>query len=261
MKEKKKFAILGSGNMGSAIAASLPTDKYDIVCTAATDKTLDRISKDLPGISVTLDNRKAVSDADIIVLAIKPYLAAEVIEEVLPEIKQGSLILSVMAGISLDDLSSLLKADEKKLNVMRVMPNTAIRLGKSVTFICHYPNAAPDAVAEAEQIFNLSGKAFIIPEKNMGACMALASCGIAYFLRFIRAAAEGSVELGLRPGFATEVAALTAEGAAALLADGSHPEVEIDKVTTPGGFTIKGLNALEQHGMTYAVIAALKASI
>lgn len=97
----------------------------------------------------------------------------------------------------------------------------------------------------AEGIFNRSGKAFVIEEKSMGACMALASCGIAYFLRFIRAAAEGSVELGLRPTFATQIAALTAEGAAALLADGAHPEAEIDKVTTPGGITIKGLNALE----------------
>ena len=95
----------------------------------------------------------------------------------------------------------------------------------------------------------------------MAACTALASCGIAYFLRFIRAAVEGSVELGLRPGFATEVAAITAEGAAALLHDGGHPEAEIDKVTTPGGLTIRGLNTLDEKGLNAAVIAALKASV
>ena len=95
----------------------------------------------------------------------------------------------------------------------------------------------------------------------MGACTALGSCGVAYFLRFISAAAVGSVELGLRAGFATKIAVLTAEGAAALLKGGSHPEAEIDKVTTPGGITIRGLNALEDNGFTKAVIAALRASV
>ncbi len=130
-----------------------------------------------------------------------------------------------------------------------------------MTFISHSPEADKGIVDEIESIFNLSGESFIIPEKDMGACTALASCGIAYFLRFIRAAAEGSVELGLRAGFATKIAVLTAEGAAALLKGGSHPEAEIDKVTTPGGITIRGLNALEDNGFTKAVIAALRASV
>ena len=129
-----------------------------------------------------------------------------------------------------------------------------------MTFIAHGEGVTPEAEEEITAIFNRSGHAFIIPEKDMNACMALASCGIAYFLRFIRAAAEGSVELGLKADFATRIAALTAEGAASLLADGGHPEAEIDKVTTPGGLTIKGLNTLEANGFTNAVIQALKAS-
>ena len=149
--------------------------------------------------------------------------------------------------MSVEELRERFDADKKGLKILRVVPNTAIKYGKSATFIAAAEDVDRATVAETEEIFNRSGKA-------------LASCGISFFLRFIRAAVEGSVELGMKPAFATEVAALTAEGAAALLADGAHPEAEIDKVTTPGGITIKGLNALEANGFTSAVIAALRAS-
>lgn len=256
----KKIAIIGAGNMGGAIAASLVGADFRVVCTAKTKITIDRIHKEIPGVEITQSNVEAVSDADIIVLAVKPYISAGVIEEINPVIKPGAIVLSVVATLSLADLNCLLHSSEREMKIMRVIPNTAIRLGKSVTFIAPDSNVDADTLAVAEGIFNRSGKAFVIEEKSMGACMALASCGIAYFLRFIRAAAEGSVELGLRPTFATQIAALTAEGAAALLADGAHPEAEIDKVTTPGGITIKGLNALEVNGFTNAVIEALRAS-
>lgn len=258
---KKKIAIIGSGNMGSAIAASLPSEQYSIICTAASEKTLEKIGNEIPLAALTLSNGSAVSGADIVVLAVKPYIFPEILPEIAPALEKGTVVVSVMAGIGIDDLENMLDASAKGLSVVRVIPNTAIRNGKSATFVAAGPNASEGAVDEVMDIFNLSGKAFLIPEKNMAACTALASCGIAYFLRFIRAAAEGSVELGLRPDFATEVAALTAEGAASLLKDGAHPESEIDKVTTPGGLTIKGLNALEANGFTAAVIAALKASV
>lgn len=258
---KKKIAIIGSGNMGSAIAASLPAEQYSVVCTAASEKTLEKIGREIPLAALTLSNAGAVGEADIVVLAVKPYIFPEIVPEIVPALKKGAVVVSVIAGLSVERLEEMLNAGDKELSVVRVIPNTAIRNGKSVTFVSAGPNAGESAVNEVMEIFNRSGKAFLIPEKNMAACTALASCGIAYFLRFIRAAAEGGVELGLRPDFATEVAALTAEGAASLLADGAHPEMEIDKVTTPGGLTIKGLNALESQGFTAAVIAALKASV
>lgn len=257
-----KIAVIGAGNMGSAIAASLPEGEFDVVCTAASPSTLDRIKASIPHAHTTLSNEEAVEGADIVVLAVKPYIAPEVLPRIEPHIKPGATVLSVIAALPIASLSEQLDARRKGLSVIRVIPNTAIRLGKSATFIAAAPEAEKEAVGKAVEIFNRSGKAFVIPEKDMAACTALASCGIAYFLRFIRAAAEGSVELGLRPGFATEVAAVTAEGAAALLKEnGAHPEAEIDKVTTPGGLTIKGLNALEANGFTAAVIAALKASV
>lgn len=256
----KKIAVIGAGNMGSAIATSLVRTGYSVTCTAASQSTLDRILSDYPEINVTTSNKDAVTDADIIILAVKPFIAPDVFKEIDNVIKPGTVIMSVIAALPIPDLCNILNAKEKNLKIIRVIPNTAIRLGKSVTFIASADDVEAEVLKEAEEIFNRSGKAFVIKEKDMGACCALASCGIAYFLRFIRAAAEGSVELGLRANFATQIAALTAEGAAALLANGSHPEVEIDKVTTPGGITIKGLNALEANGFTNAVIEALRAS-
>ncbi|MDE6791739.1 MAG: pyrroline-5-carboxylate reductase [Muribaculaceae bacterium] len=258
---KKKIAIIGTGNMGSAVAASLPAEDYEVVCTAASRSTLERIKKELPGVEVTTDNSQAVKDADLVVLAVKPYIAPEIMPEIIPGIKDGATIISVIAGLPLENLEQTFSAESRKLNVFRVIPNTAIRNGKSATFVASSKLASSEAVDEVMGIFNRSGKAFLIPEKNMAACTALASCGIAFFLRFIRAAAEGAVELGLKADFATEVAALTAAGAASLLSDGSHPEAEIDKVTTPGGLTIKGLNAMEDKGFTSAVIAGLRASV
>lgn len=246
--------------MGSAIAASLSGTDYDITCTAASQASLDRLSATVPGIKVSLSNVDAASGADIVVIAVKPYIAPGVLAEIKPVLRDGAIVITVVATHTVESLSAELDADVRHISIFRVIPNTAIRHGKSVTFIARGEAVSPEAEEEVTGIFNRSGHAFMIPEKDMGACMALASCGIAYFLRFIRAAAEGGVELGLKADFATRVAALTAEGAAALLADGSHPEVEIDKVTTPGGLTIKGLNTLEANGFTNAVIQALKAS-
>lgn len=256
-----KIAILGTGNMGMAVAASLAGEKdICLTCTARTSETLAHVSSRLPEATVTTDNRAAVTDADIIVLAVKPYVAPAVIEEIRDAIRPRTIIVSVMAGLTIGDLAGALGAEEKRLSIFRVIPNTAIRVGESVTFIAHDPQCDNASVELVERIFNLSGEAIPVDEKDMAACTAIASCGIAYFLRFIRATAEGGVELGLPASFATRIAALTARSAAAVLRDGSHPEAEIDKVTTPGGITIRGLNALEAHGFTAAVIAALRAS-
>lgn len=262
----KKIAIIGAGNMGSAVAESLKGSKYEITCTAASQRTLDKIKANMPEVRVTLSNKEAVLDADIVILAVKPYLAESVCEEIEENLKDGAIVISLIAGITFFNFyhylhsKSFLNENGRPIHLARVIPNTAIKYGKSVTFVAFDYEVPEEVKAETEEIFSLSGKVFVVPEGKMAACTSLASCGIAYVLRFIRAAVEGAVEIGLKPDFATEVAALTAEGAAALLADGSHPEVEIDKVTTPGGLTIKGLNELEAHGFNAAVIAALKAS-
>lgn len=256
----KKIAVIGAGNIGSAIAASLMGHGDRVVCSDAFQSSLDRINTQLPDIETTLSNVEAVTDADMIVLAVKPFVVDGLIEEILDHIKPDTLIISVVATLPIKDLREKLNAEEKDLQVIKVVPNIAIMYNKSVTFLCAGPRVPQEKLEEVEEIFNRSGKAFVVNEYDLPACTALASCGIAYFLRFIHAAAEGCVEFGLKPSFATTVAAHTAIGAAALLSTGSHPETEIDKVTTPGGITIKGLNALEENGFTKAVISAIRAS-
>lgn len=203
--------------MGSAIAASLRDTDYTLAITARTQSTLDRVKMECPQAVCTLSNTEAVHDADIVVLAVKPYVAPGVIAEIAKEFKPGCTVASVVAGIPTMELDRLIRAEGKETEIVRVIPNTAIRLGKSATFIAGAPGTGRAAIDEITAIFNRSGKTFEVAEKDMGACCALSSCGIAYFLRFIRAAVEGSVELGLRPGFATEVAAATAVSAAAVL--------------------------------------------
>lgn len=257
---KKKIVIIGAGNIGMALASSLPTDTYDVVCTDASEHTIKRLSAAMPDITFTRDNVAAVKDADIVVIALKPYIAGMVMEEIKNHLHRGTTIVSVVAPVPTSDIVESLDAKEKGLNVIKVIPNTAIRKRRSVTFVTGSECSTKESVDEVMELFSLSGKTYHIAEKDMNACCVVASCGIAFFLRFIHACAEGCVEFGLHPSFATEIAALTAVSAAALLEDGEHPEAEIDKVTTPGGSTIRGLNALDTHGFNAAVIAALKAS-
>ena len=141
------------------------------------------------------------------------------------------------------------------------MPNTAIAVKESVNFVAS-ENASPVQIEIINNLFNELGLTITIEERLMTACTALSSCGIAYAFRYIRAAIEGAVELGIYPEMAKNVILQTLTGAVTLLeTNGSHPEVEIDRVTTPGGITIKGLNAMEEAGFTNAVIKGLKASV
>ena len=265
-----KITVIGSGNMGGAIALGLAKGSVfraeDITCTARTEETLERMRRANPALGLTTDNVAAVRSADWVLLAVKPWLVESVIREIRPALDlERQLILSVAATVSLDQLARFLvrrEAEEELVvpRLIRVMPNTAIEVGSSMTFLCEQ-GAEPEEVDLALRAFGELGHALLIDEKKMDAAMALASCGIAYALRYIRAAMEGGVELGMPAGEAQEIVAYTVKGAAdLLLAHGSHPEVEIDKVTTPGGLTIRGLNEMEAAGFSSAVVRGLKAS-
>lgn len=265
-----RITIIGSGNMGGAIALGLAKGTIvkasDITCTARSEETLARLKAANAALNVTTDNRAAVRTADWVILAVKPWLVESVIREIRPALDlERQVILSVAAGITLAQLEEFLskrRIDEELIDprIIRVMPNTAIAVGSSMTFICEQ-RARQEEIDLALRLFNELGHAMLIEEKQMDAAMALASCGIAYALRYIRAAMAGGVELGIRPREAQEIVSYTVKGAAdLLLANGSHPETEIDKVTTPGGITIKGLNEMEAAGFTSAVIRGLKAS-
>lgn len=259
-----KLAIIGTGNMGGAIARGLIAagawEAGHLICTAGSDAGLERIRATLPGVQVTRDNRQAASEADIILLAIKPWFMGEVCDEIRPILDLSRhIIISVAAGISLQEMEQLL-AVPKCPALFRAMPNTAVAVQDGVTFICQQ-NASEAQASLVNKLFSALGYTVMTDEQHLEAGTALASCGIAFAMRYMRAAMEGGVELGFRPEEAARIVEHTVRGAASLLLQGGlHPEVAIDQVTTAGGITIKGLNAMERSGFTAAVIAGLKAS-
>ncbi|NDV47531.1 pyrroline-5-carboxylate reductase [Paludibacter sp. 221] len=258
-----KVAIIGAGNMGGAIARGMAAGKLiptkNIYVSNPSQEKLDRLKDDFPEINVSTSNVETARGADIIIFAVKPWYVESVISEIRHLVNAGNeIFISIAAGVSLTDLSKWF--DVSNTIIFRVIPNIAIEIGQSVSTISSL-NASPEQQKLVVDIFSELGKTFVVPESQMNAFMSLTSCGIAFACRYIRAAMEGAVEMGIYPDVAKEAVIQTLRGTIGLLeAPGSHPEVEIDKVTTPGGITIKGLNEMEANGFTNAVIKGLKAS-
>ena len=265
-----KIAIIGTGNIGGAIARGLAQGTIfqpsDIICTTQSDESLERVRQINSEFVLTHDNVAAVKQADLILIAVKPWRVERIIDEIKSAIDfSRQIILSVAAGVTFDLLSTFLtkNMDYNQMStptIFRLMPNTAIEVRSSMTFVSAR-NATQEQIDLVLRIFNELGNAMLIEERLMAAGTALASSGIAFALRYIRAAIEGGVELGFYPKQAQEIVVHTVKGAVDLLLENhSNPEMEIDKVTTPGGITIKGLNEMELSGFTSAVIRGLKAS-
>lgn len=252
-----KIAVIGAGNMGGATALGLAAAFPDarITVTARHAATLEKYAA--RGLATTLDNAAAAREAEIVILAVKPWLVRDVLGE-LQDALAGKVLISLAAGIPADEMRGWL-AGAGLQAAYTVIPNLAIEYGESMTFIHELFGTTAD-LHRVQSLFDATGRAAVVDEKRLNAGMMLASCGTAFAMRYIRAAAEGGVELGLYPHEAIEAALQTVKGAAVLLEErGTHPEAEIDRVTTPGGITIKGLNAMEGAGFTAAVIAGLKA--
>lgn len=259
-----KIAIIGAGAMGGAMAEGLLRGgmygKADITVTAPHESTLGRFAA--LGIGTTTDNLRAAAAADVVVVAVKPWIVEGVINGIKPVLDYSrQTVVSVAAGVSGDRLKSMLAAEDGSLPVIFIaIPNIAISVGCSMTFIVPVNGNGADT-ERVEAMFNTAGTSLVVGENLLGAGTALASCGIAYAMRYVRAASEGGVELGFKAGVARDIVLQTVKGAVALLqSSGNHPEAEIDKVTTPGGLTIRGLNEMERAGFTNAVIRGLLGS-
>ena len=254
-----KVAIIGAGNMGGAIARGLAQGDYvqasDIIVANPSNGKLESLQADYPRINVTNDNQEAVKNADIVILAVKPWLVDQVLSIV--KLNTEQVLVSVAAGISFEQLE---KSVGSELTMFRLIPNTAIKYLESMTIIASH-NASKEQESLMVDIFSEMGLAILVPETQMAAATALTSCGIAYVLKYVQAAMQAGVEMGIYPKDAQKMVAQSVKGAAALLLNqDSHPSVEIDKVTTPGGLTIKGINELEHAGFASAIIKAIKAS-
>lgn len=249
----KKIAILGAGNMGGAVALGLlrTMDPSCLTVTAAHAASLEKYAA--TGMGSTLDNRAAAARADVIILGVKPWQVYPVLEQI-REVLSGKLLLSLAAGIPSEELAAWLSGTGVRA-AYTVIPNLAAEIGESMTFATAVCGEADE---EVTALFDAIGKTLLVNETRLKAGMMVASCGTAFALRYARAAMEGGIQLGLYPHEALEAVLQTMKGAADLtLVHGTHPEAEIDKVTTPGGITIRGLNAMEKEGFTSAVIAGL----
>ncbi len=255
----KKIAIIGGGNLGTAIAEGLLKSKFckagDITVTKRKIDSLQVLAK--RGVKVTSDNALAVSAADIIILAVKPYQVAEVLGSFKQAVNSKHILVSVVTGVLIKDIENVLV---KKIPVFRAMPNTAIAIQQSMTCIS-YSNAAIAQVNFINKLFAVLGRVAVIDEKLMDAATVLGACGTAYAMRYIRANIQGGIEIGFDAATASLIAAQTVKGAAELLLEkGSHPEQEIDKVTTPKGCTIAGLNEMEHQGFSSSLIKGIATS-
>lgn len=255
----KKIAIIGGGNLGTAIAEGLVKSGFilpeHIMVTKRNISTIQHLEN--KGILVSDNNLEAVGYAHTVVLAVKPFQVADVVAGLKSKLTEKHLLISVVTGVSMEEI---LHHAGKKLGVVRAMPNTAIAIQESMTCICTR-NVNDEQSQYVKDLFNQLGKVVAIDEKLMDAATVLGACGIAYALRFIRANIQGGIEIGFDSATATLIAAQTVKGAAELLIqNGSHPEQEIDKVTTPKGCTIAGLNEMEHQGFSSSLIKGISAS-
>lgn len=260
-----KISVIGAGAMGGAMVEGFVKcgmlAAADITVSAPHEATLGRFKQ--LGVSVTTDNRVAAAAGDVMFVVVKPWLAEQVIGEIKPVIDyKRQTVVSVMAGVSGSKLKEWLGGTDGELpRLFIVIPNIAIAVKSSMTFIVPV-NAGEEDTAAMASLFDATGGQMVTEERLLGAATTLASCGIAYAMRYVRASAEGGVELGFKARDAQRIVLQTVKGAVDLLqANGSHPEAEIDKVTTPGGLTIRGLNEMEHAGFTSAVIRGLKAGM
>lgn len=256
---EKKIAVIGGGNLGASIAHGLLKSKQyhpeNITVTRRKIELLADLSK--KGVNVHSDNELAMKEADYVIVAVKPKVVDKVLTQGKMVLTNDKIVISVATGVKLAHMQAIVG---EEIPIFRAMPNTAISIRESMTCVST-TNGSDEHIDEVIEIFDHLGKAIKINEELMDASTVLAACGIAYALRFIRAASQGGIEIGFDAATAQTIASQTVRGAAGLLIKGGkHPEWEIDKVTTPAGITIAGLNEMEHQGFSSSLIKGVKTS-
>lgn len=257
-----KLTVIGAGNMGGALIHGwAKSGKIEnITISDKNEALLASFQQKYPAIHTTTDNVEAVKGADIVVVVVKPWLMPIVLgelKEVLDYDRQ--IVVSDAANFTTDQLAETLDHEGQ---YFYVIPNIAAEFAASMSFIAKGKGATDESLAAVKALYDLAGDTLVVTENLVGPGMMMASCGIAYVMRYIRAQMEGGCEMGFYPAQAKQIALQTMQGAVSLLKEtGWHPEEAIDKVTTPGGVTIKGLNELDHSGFNSAVIRSLKAGL
>jgi pyrroline-5-carboxylate reductase len=255
-----KVSIIGCGNIGLSLLQGLIKDNIippgNIIATRRNIQELDHLKA--YGVTLTTDNIRAINESDLIIIAVKPYNIVDILEEIKDHLNPGKhILISVTAGITIGQIREVVRIS---IPVFRAMPNISASVGKSVSCICHNGAGQKD-IESVKQLFDIIGTTMTIDEELMQSATILGACGIAYVLRFIRAMIQGGIQIGFDARTASAIVNQTVKGAAELLIERQeHPEFEIDKVTTPKGCTIVGLNEMEHNGFSSSLIKGIVAS-
>ena len=260
MLRDKKICIIGTGNMGEALVSGLigsaSSKPKDIICTDVREAKLKAIQENY-GVQTTLNNLDAVAISDIVIYAVKPQIMAAVLNETAGKLDMSKLIISIAAGVPMEAIESRLN---KKLRLIRVMPNIAAAVKEAATAIAAGKNATEEDIKQTMTIFNSIGKTVFIPENYlMDAITGLSGSGPAYIFLIVEAMADAGVKVGLSRQDALFLSAQTVLGAAKMLIEAQeHPGQLRDRVTSPGGTAIAGLATLEQGGLRTTLINAVE---
>ncbi len=249
--------IIGGGNLGVAIALGIVkyTDNNHVTVTRRNVESIQHLQE--KGILISSDNSHDIQKADLVILTVKPYQAQTVLAEIGPHIA-NKIIASAISGVTLEELR---RDTNDSGTIVRIMPNIAVQFGESATCMSFSEKDKTEA-QKVLSLFNQLGTAPVIEEKLMDAATVLGACGTAYALRYIRASMQAGIEIGFDSQTALAIAAQTAKGAAVMLLEEKiHPEQLIDRVTTPQGCTIVGLNEMEHQGFSSSLIKGIKTSL
>jgi len=271
-RKNKSIALIGAGHLGSSVVKGLvhpePLIPYNsLYLTKRHPHQISSFLSSLP-ITVTSDHIQATSNSSIIILAVPPSQLCPVISQISPALTPSHTLVSLVTGITLSTMLKSLSPEHQSNpitsapSMIRAMPNIAIAHRQSMTCLAYSPESCkPSDAEEVTDLFTQMGNVKKIREEDMNAATALTGCGMAFLLRAIRAAAQGGVEIGFHSEDAVEIVSQVALGAATMVLDsGGHPEEHIDKVTTPKGITISGLNIMEHSGFSSAMIKGVVAS-
>jgi pyrroline-5-carboxylate reductase len=253
-----KIAIIGAGSLGQSIANGLLKNKVT-TSLYLTKRNLDSLKEftKYKSVVLTSDNNLAVKESDVIIMAVQPNQVRKILEDNKYIFNKSQIIISVITGFSIAQIENIIGA---KHYIIRAMPNTAAAVGQSMTCISTNERGT-NKIEEAKAIFNSLGISMEIPEDLMQAATVICASGIAFWMRMIRATTQGAIQLGFEAHEAQELAMQTCFGAASLLIkSGNHPEEEIDRVTTPRGCTIEGLNEMEHQGLSSSLIKGINVS-
>ena len=261
MLKVKTIAFIGAGNMGSALIRGLiakgEIHREQIVATDVDHEKLAKLEAE-EGIQISNDKKRAVSQAEMVILSVKPQNINEVLREIAPATDIAKLVVSIAAGVA---TSRIEKGLPSGVRVIRVMPNTPALVGEGIAVLCAGSHATEEDMAEARFVFDAVGKSCVLSEDLMDAVTGLSGSGPAYVFLFIEALSDAGVLVGLPRDVALMLSVQTVLGAARLISEKKmHPAQLREMVTSPGGTTIAGLKKLEEMGLRASILNAVEAA-